>query len=174
MSIGSTPTPSALKLPASLSWSYSGARDAFRRHLPLYGMMVAAVLIAGIASGSGWGAALGFIVMGAVSWRYWLPQRFELNSKGLQYQALRRGRQIAWRSIHRYEICDDGLRLFPTTEITPVDLFRTLYLPYGPHRDEILRFFEHYLGPGASRGTVVVADRSGSARSAGGSRRDII
>jgi hypothetical protein len=96
------------------------------------------------------GSVVGCVVAGAVMalslWRWLMPVDFELSANGLTEQSLGRRRRIPWISIRGYELLSNGVVITAMTDPVPLDSLRSLYLPWGPHRDEVVAQFRYYLG----------------------------
>jgi hypothetical protein len=83
-------------------------------------------------------------------WRFFLPTRYELSPDGVCRWVLGRCREIPWDTIRRYEICRNGILLFPFRDDCTLDVFRAMYLPWGPHRKEVLALASYYLDQGSN------------------------
>jgi hypothetical protein len=90
-------------------------------------------------------AALAVGVLSLALWRFLLPIRYELNEDGVHQRALGRRRGISWDCIRRYQVCRSGVLLLPFHENCLLDALRGLYLPWGPHRDEVLARIRYYV-----------------------------
>ncbi len=116
----------------------------------------AAAVLAGIAAvgvlvwasvGSVPLALLAAAAMTASLWRFFLPVTFALSEQGVDQQVYGRRRRIPWRAIRRYQVGSAGVLLVPHGERTVMAPFRSLYLPWENHCDEVLAFMRHYLDP---------------------------
>jgi hypothetical protein len=106
-----------------------------------------------ISSGAAIGAAYRFagpltaiaaaVVLTFVSWRYFVPTFFELSALGVSENCLGRKRRIPWISIDRYVVGRKGAYL--SSAGAPLELLRGLYLPWGPHREQIVAVLRYYL-----------------------------
>ncbi len=102
----------------------------------------------GIALGS-W--PLGLLAAGALLttlWRFFTPVTFRISDDGVDQWVYGRRLRIPWRAIRRYEVCAAGVLLVPHGERSIMAPFRSLYLPWEGHCDEVLAYMRHYLsGP---------------------------
>ena len=60
-----------------------------------------------------------------------------------------------WRSVGEIELLDDGLRLLPLLQFGGFEALRAIFVPWGTHRDEVLRcveFHAPYLVKGREEG----------------------
>lgn len=83
------------------------------------------------------------IVLALVSWRYFVPTFFELSALGVSENCLGRKRRIPWISIDRYIVGRKGAYLSSTG--APLEMLRGLYLPWGPHREQIVATLRYYI-----------------------------
>jgi hypothetical protein len=90
----------------------------------------------------GWALATGGL-LAAAAWRSFVPIVFEINSQGITQEVFGRRHRISWRSIALCEVCRDGLWLSPTAGRR--SSYVGLYLPWGPHRAEVLALVDYYL-----------------------------
>jgi len=107
--------------------------------------VVAVGLVVWTATGS-W--LLGFLAPAAVLitlWRFFIPVTFGLNEHGVDQWVYGRRVRIPWRAIRSYQVCTAGVLLVPHSERTIMAPFRSLYLPWEGHQDEVLAYMRHYL-----------------------------
>lgn len=83
------------------------------------------------------------VVLAFVSWRYFVPTFFELSALGVSENCMGRKRRIPWISIDRYILGRKGAYL--SSAGAPLEMLRGLYLPWGPHRDQIVTMLRYYL-----------------------------
>ncbi len=91
---------------------------------------------------------LGLLASAALAvalWRYFLPITFALSEYGVDQWIYGRRLRIPWRAIRRYQVCSAGVLLVPHGERTIMAPFRSLYLPWEGHCDEVLAYMRHYL-----------------------------
>lgn len=89
-----------------------------------------------------------FTVLAAVAlavalWRLWLPVKWELGLAGVTQTALGIRRRIAWMSIARFTLADEGVWLYADRQPSP---FRGVYIAYNGQRERITACVEYYLG----------------------------
>lgn len=91
---------------------------------------------------------LGLLAAAAVLvslWRFFIPVTYGLSEYGVEQRVYGRCLRIPWRAIRRFEICSAGVLLVPHGERTVMAPFRSLYLPWEGHCDEVLAFMRHFL-----------------------------
>ena len=83
----------------------------------------------------------------AALWRYFLPIRFELDERGVNYRALAWRRHVPWSAIARYEVCQTGVLLIPNNDHTAMSALAGLFLPFAQNDEAVLRRLRYYVGP---------------------------
>lgn len=117
---------------------------------PLVSLAVATLLIAvayAVYAALGawyWSLAASLTVVIAM-WRYLLPITFEVTPRGLKQESFIQTASTGWADIHAVRQCSSGVLLLPGEEDTPLDALRGLFLPWGPHRTELLQLVSLYL-----------------------------
>lgn len=76
-------------------------------------------------------------------WPVFVPVSYELDALGITQQVLGYRRRFGWRTLHQVEVCAHGL--FLSLDPGPLETFRGAYIPWGPHRDEVVASVEHYM-----------------------------
>ena len=108
-------------------------------------------LLAAVSGLVGWRSpqvAYGGIALAAlliVTWRTWLPRRFEIGATGVQERVLWRKRLIPWHAILQYEISPGGVLLMPDPVVNGLSPLRGIYIPWGQRRQELLAQLEYHL-----------------------------
>jgi len=115
------------------------------RSVLLIGGLAAAAMVVYLFSRQITLAALASVALTAALWRFFLPVEFQLSEKGVDQWYLGRRRHIPWGKIVRHEVCAAGVLLLPDKAPSVLSAFRGLYVPFGPHRDAVLVFVQHYL-----------------------------
>jgi hypothetical protein len=111
-------------------------------------LLVAAALASGLVAVSvghwlaGCVVALALLI---VLWRTWLPVKYEITGQGIYRTVLGRRRLIAWAAIRGHRVLPGGVLLLPDETFVPAAPLRGLFLPFGPHRTEVLAHLEYYL-----------------------------
>ncbi len=127
--------------------SWPVARSPVRSGLILLGVVMLGLLV-WVTVGS-W--PLGLLAVAALAvtlWRFFTPVAFGLSEYGVDQWVYGRRLRIPWRAIRRYQVCSAGVLLVPHGERTIMAPFRSLYLPWEGHCDEVLVYMRHYLdGP---------------------------
>jgi hypothetical protein len=127
--------------------SWPVARSPARSGLILLGVVMLGLLV-WVSVGS-W--PLGLLAAAALVvtlWRFFTPVAFGLSEHGVDQWVYGRRLRIPWRAIRRYQVCSAGVLLVPHGERTIMAPFRSLYLPWEGHCDEVLAYMRHYLdGP---------------------------
>jgi hypothetical protein len=131
--------------PPSIVWRSWPLRDSFAGAASTLALLIAAGSGVRWITGQTHLAVLAVAVLVLALWRFFLPTAFELSSEGVSQWLLGRRRRIPWRAIRRYEICSSGVLLLPRADACPIDACRGLYLPWGPHRHEVLAHVRYYL-----------------------------
>lgn len=67
-----------------------------------------------------------------------LPAWYEITSLGLQRLFARRVRLFPWQTVRAYQPRATGVLLFQHPEPTPLDLARSVFVPYPEDSDELL------------------------------------
>ena len=91
---------------------------------------------------------LGLLAAAALAvslWRFFMPVTFALSEYGVDQWVYGRRLRIPWQAIRRYQVCSAGVLLVPHGERTIMAPFRSLYLPWEGHCDEVLAYMRHYL-----------------------------
>ncbi|MCE9544851.1 MAG: hypothetical protein K8T25_04940 [Planctomycetia bacterium] len=86
------------------------------------------------------GLAVAAVVLSA--WRYFVPVRFQIDAAGIHQRVLSRRRVVHWTAVRRVELRDTGVLLRFDAGRQPLDVFNSLYVPYGGKRAEVLAWFE--------------------------------
>ncbi|REJ91489.1 MAG: hypothetical protein DWQ35_14180 [Planctomycetota bacterium] len=120
---------------------------------PLVSLGVVALMAAlgwGVAVGSGgwyWGV-LAAMALALSLWRYLLPVTFDVGIRGLRQDSLLQQARTSWSDIRAVRRCRGGLLMLPGTDDRPLDAMRGLFVPWGPHRAELLQLVALYLTGG--------------------------
>ena len=121
--------------------------------------MVAVMPLVWVTTGKLHLALIALCAIMLAMWRLFVPLTFEVNSRGLTQSILGRKRLVPYNAIGRYEVHRDGILLLPRAilanhgEPSAVDFFRSLYVPFGGHQEQILEALEHYCPKLASSGS---------------------
>jgi hypothetical protein len=120
------------------------AVDELRRTWPVAAGVLAAVAAVQLVTGR---TALGLLAAGVlllVTWRAWVPVRFEIGPGGITQHVARFRRRIPWAAIARYEIRPDGMLLLPDDRAAPIDRLRGLWLPWPDDEDDLIELVRRY------------------------------
>jgi len=94
-----------------------------------------------------WLAVPAVLMLIVALWRFFLPVTFELNEYGVEQTLLGRAVRIPWQSIREYRPRQSGVLLVPRGEHSAMAAFSGTFLPFGTHREQVLRYAEHFLRP---------------------------
>jgi hypothetical protein len=110
-------------------------------------MTIAAAIVwlAVWATGSVAAGILAGVSMAIITWRTWLPARYEIGGSGITQSVWGWRRRIPWSAIRRCEIRNDGVLLLPDEIPTPLGPLRGLYLHWGGRREPIVAQLEYHL-----------------------------
>ncbi|MFV1965031.1 MAG: hypothetical protein ACC628_06380 [Pirellulaceae bacterium] len=111
-------------------------------------MALALVAVSAIAGHVSANAPMGLVVGVALAlsvWRLWIPVRFEFSSKGITQTVLRRRRRIPWTEFARYEVRRRGVILFTESDASPLAAFRSLYVRWNDHREDLLELLDFFV-----------------------------
>ena len=144
MSAGQTPISSARRAPPPpLRWRSWPMEEGGATAWVLTAAMLAITVLVGWVMASAVWALAACAMMALAAWRYFVPIYFEINHQGIFQEAFSRRQRISWRSIVSVEVCRDGLLLTPGDVCCAAA--RGLYLPWGPHRAEVLALVSYHL-----------------------------
>ncbi len=108
-------------------------------------------LVVGLAGAASWLVSgswpLGLVAAAtavAACWPFWMPARYQLSGDGLTWWVLGR-RRVPWQAVARFEPCRRGLLVWPDADFRAWDAVRAWYVPWGEHREEVLRQARYYL-----------------------------
>ncbi len=124
------------------SWPF--ARNPARSGAVLLGLIAVGLLVR-ITVDNWLLALLAAAALCVTLWRFFMPVTFGLSEYGVDQWVFGRRLRIPWRAIHRYRVCSAGMLLIPHGERTIMAPFRSLYLPWEGHCDEVLAYVRHYL-----------------------------
>lgn len=139
-------TDAALPTGAPLRWRSWPARES---PLKAGGAVLALAAIAVIAQRTTGQAALGWlaaVLLGAGLWRFFLPVDLELSAGGVDQWFLGRRHHIAWKAVRRCAVLRGGVLLLPEENYCPMDVFRSVYIPWGSRREVVLARLLQELG----------------------------
>ena len=108
------------------------------------GLLIAVVTVYGVA-GRAYLAVLALAALAIALRRFFVPVEYELSEDGVDRWLFGRQRRIRWQAVGRYEVCRQGVLLFPYKDLSVLAVFRGLYVPFLSHREEILAHVRHYL-----------------------------
>lgn len=138
--------PAELQPPPPLLWrSWPVWENGWRSVLVIAGLLAAALVVR-LATSQTHLAIAALAVLLIALWRYFVPVTFELSGDGVTQSVLGRKRRIPWRAIGHHETADAGVLLLPEEDPSLMAPLRGLYVPWGSHRDEVLRHIDYYLG----------------------------
>lgn len=132
--------------PPRLAYEHWPLRDEPAVRWTAWAVLAATGLAAYAATGKPALAAAAVGCVALAAWRMWLPARYELDASGVVEQVLRRKRRASWRAARGAAIGRRGVLVTYRPEPAPADYFRGLFVPFGAHRQEVLRHFRYYAG----------------------------
>lgn len=134
-----------LRLPQDLVWRCWPLRDDAPRSL-LVALGVLAIGVAtGVISRSILLGVLAVVALTVSLWRFFVPVTYRLGPGGVAQQSLGRQQRVPWKLILSYEIQHQGIVYSLYPDVIPLDAFRTLYVPWGRHKQEVLDLTQRYL-----------------------------
>jgi hypothetical protein len=142
-SIPATPVPEA---PAAVCWQSWPVRDDPWRALLAVAVLGAAAAAIWWLTDRAYLAVMADAALMLAAWRFFVPAVFEVNGLGVDQCVFQRHRFIPWQAVHRHEIGPDGVLLFPHDDRVPLAAFRSLYVPWTTHRDDVLALVWRHLG----------------------------
>jgi hypothetical protein len=96
-------------------------------------------------STSWWLALLAMAGLTATLWKFFVPVRYELGPVGLRRSAVGRTTLLAWQAVRAYQLRPTGAVLFRRPDPTPIDLLRSVFMPYPADEDDALCALRIYL-----------------------------
>lgn len=79
------------------------------------------------------------------TWRQWFPAWYELGPSGIVESTWWGSRRVAWSLIARWKPYRAGVLLFPDFDETPVSVWRSRWLPWNNHRQQLLDILDFYV-----------------------------
>jgi hypothetical protein len=133
----STTSHVAAAPPEPVSWRNCAVVDDWRSFVIPIALAVILLVAIGLSTEKVWNVVFAAAVLLVVSWRVWLPTRYEASSRGIVQSYLGRARRLNWSAVARVQILPRGIRLLGDVEPSPLDPWTGLYVPCGEHRDEV-------------------------------------
>jgi hypothetical protein len=133
----STTSHVAATPPEPVSWRHCAVVDDWRSFVIVIALAVILFVAIGLSTENIWNVAFAAVVLLVVSWRVWLPTRYEASSRGIVQSYLGRARRLNWTAVARVQILPRGIRLLGDLERGPLDAWTGFYVPCGEHRDEL-------------------------------------
>ena len=133
--------------PPTVRWKAWPLRDRWWATPAVLG---ACILVAGLvylASQRIHLAIFAAVLLALAGWRLILPVKFDLDQDGVHQSIGKRYRCIPWTEIGHYEIDKRGVFFSPFKESCPTDAMRSVYIPWGAHKDEIMSHINFFLDP---------------------------
>jgi len=113
-----------------------------------------APIVAGILVAVTFGATLGLIALAVLvltMWQFYLPATYEANWRGIMIEGFGRPRIVPWQTIGAIEVRSQGIVLHGSADVVPLDAFRSLFIPWGAHRKELLAVVQQNYGHASRR-----------------------
>lgn len=132
------------------------ARDSPGEALLVLCCEVAIATLAGSMSRSLAMACLAFGVLLLVTWRLWIPIRFDLGPAGVTQTVLGWRRSIRWSDIAAYEPRARGILLVPHAGSRQLAAVRGLYVRWNKQKEQLLELVRYYRQPRRRTGSSVI------------------
>lgn len=129
--------------PIPIAWRSWPVVDSIPEFICLAGAMVGVPYVVFDATGNLLVTVLCTAALATVIWRSFLPTTFEIGALGVTERFLGRTQRIPWISIDRFVVGRKGA--FLSSSGAPLEALRGVYLPWGPHRDQVLATLRYYL-----------------------------
>lgn len=78
-------------------------------------------------------------------WSFLLPTNYEVTPLGLRRRAFGQVRLFPWQAVRAYQLRSTGAILFQQPDPTPIDIPRSLFVPFPPDVDELIVALRLYL-----------------------------
>ena len=140
---GSAGSSSRQATPVPLAWRSWPVIDSPAEFVCLVGAMLGVPYVVWDATGSPIAALLCTAALATVVWRNFVPTLFEIGALGVTERFVGRTRRIPWISIDRFVVGRKGA--FLSSAGAPLEVLRGFYLPWGPHREQVLTTLRYYL-----------------------------
>jgi hypothetical protein len=85
------------------------------------------------------------ICLAITLWSFLLPTSYEVTPLGLRRRALGRVRLFPWQAVRAYQLRPTGAVLFRQPDPTPINIPRSLFVPFPPDVDELIVALRLYL-----------------------------
>jgi hypothetical protein len=141
------PTRPVREVPADLHYSVWMLRDAPGRSLAQLLLLVVVILLLSWSGMSRPTVILLAMAFFLTTWRHWFPARYELGPSGIVESTWWGSRRVAWSLIARWKPYRTGVLLFPDFDERPLAVWRSRWLPWNLHRQQLLDILEFYVPP---------------------------
>lgn len=132
--------------PLALTLRSLPLRDDPRCRWGLVAFALALAIIVGMATASLLWALAAVACLALAAWRALVPVSYEVSSFGVTERFLGRARRFPWRSIGHWEVLRSGIIVTPQPRPAPIDRLRSLFIPWGDRKEEIVALFHFYAG----------------------------
>lgn len=102
------------------------------------GAIVLLAVVSGLVTGNWAAAVLVVAALALATWRTFVAVTFVFDASGIEQRVGFLRRRIAWAAVARCEIWPDGVRLFRSASVHPLDGLRSLFIPWRGQRNAIL------------------------------------
>lgn len=140
---GSSVSASRSSTPVPVAWRSWPVVDSIGEFFCLGGAMLGVPYVVWDATGNFLATLLCTAALATVVWRHFVPTMFEIGALGVSERFLGRTRRIPWISIDRFVVGRKGA--FLSSAGAPLEALRGFYLPWGPHREQVLATLRYYL-----------------------------
>jgi hypothetical protein len=124
----------------TLSWRSLPLVDDYPKSLLLAPVSVVVCVLAGVAFGGWWAAALAGVFLLISMSRYVLPTYFRLDDSGVTARFLGHVSRMPWSDVQRLAVSRVGVHLSPFKQPSRLDSFRGMLLRFAANADEVTRF----------------------------------
>lgn len=113
--------------------------------LLLAALLIATAMVVDSVLGQWYWTLAATVAIGVAMWRFFLPITFEVTLRGLKQESIFQTARTAWADIRAVRKCTRGVLLLSGEDDRPLAALRGLFLPWGPHRTELLQLVSLYL-----------------------------
>ena len=134
--------------PDTLEWTVHPVRESAAKAAIAIGFPLIAAGLVWLWMQSWFWTLLGFLLLFASEFPFFIRTAYRLNGQGVSMN--RGGVKISkpWDQVRSCYPDKNGVQLSPYLKPFWMENFRGMYLQYGGHKDEILKFLEGKLGNG--------------------------
>jgi hypothetical protein len=135
-------------MPDTLEWTVHPVRESAAKAAIAIAFPLIAAAVVYLWMQSRFWALLGFVLLFASEFPFFIRTKYRFDAQGATMN--RGGVKISkpWDQVRSYYPDKNGVQLSPYLKPFWMENFRGMYLQYGGHKDEILKYLENKLGSG--------------------------